>query len=867
MAGHFSEFGMLPEICKAVEDMDWLLPTDVQAEAIPLILGGGDVLMAAETGSGKTGAFCLPVIQIVHETIRDALSGKVSKAPSVSGPSTFKMNPFDRGDTLTIDKEGYLCQSRDFYKWQGCRSTLGVKKVYLYSPNVLSLANNSGKYYYEATVTDEGLCRVGWSTAHATLDLGTDEEGFGFGGTGKKSYNRQFDTYGEPFGINDTIGCYINLDNGTVKYSKNGVDFGKAFDIPQALLGKTFFAAVVLKNAEMKFNFGDSSFQCPPKGDYIPLSKAPKDVTAAGGDTASIQSKPGKFSNRCAPSAIIIEPSRELAHQTHAQIHLFQNHLPQPKVKPVLLVGGENAKDQIRQLNDGVDIVTGTPGKLNDFITTDKISLHQVKFFILDEADGLLAQGNNDLIMKIYNKIPKITAGKRLQWGQRSWRGSSIDRYYLCVVRQVWCGGFGVIVTCSATLHSFDVKKLAERIMHFPTWVDLKGQDSVPETVHHVVCHVDPLVDTSWVNLKKKVKTDGIHAKDNIKPNSQSPESLSEAVKILKAEYLVKAIDEHKMDSGIIFCRTKLDCDNIEQYLLSLGGGPKAMVDAYSCVCLHGDRSPQERKTNLQKFKDNEVCFLICTDVAARGIDIQGVPYGPKAMVNAYSSVCLHGDRSPQERKTNLQKFKDNEVCFLICTDVAARGIDIQGVPYVINVTFPDDKQNYVHRIGRVGRADRMGLALSLVSDVKEKVWYHTCPNRGKGCFNTRLKTREAALSGTTRLRYVHGKKDRALSGKTRLRYAHGKRKRCSIWYNETQYLADVEDHLGETIPVIQPDMKVASNEFDGKVVYGAKRGKGAVFQTHTAELAPSVQELAALEQQAQTSFIDLMHRNWTKVR
>jgi len=55
----------------------------------------------------------------------------------------------------------------------------------------------SGKYYYEATVTDEGLCRVGWSTLKATLDLGTDKEGFGFGGTGKKSFGRQFDTYGE----------------------------------------------------------------------------------------------------------------------------------------------------------------------------------------------------------------------------------------------------------------------------------------------------------------------------------------------------------------------------------------------------------------------------------------------------------------------------------------------------------------------------------------------------------------------------------------------------------------------------------------------------------------------------------------------
>ena len=53
---------------------------------------------------------------------------------------------------------------------------------------------------------------------------------------------------------------------------------------------------------------------------------------------------------------------------------------------------------------------------------------------------------------------------------------------------------------------------------------------------------------------------------------------------------------------------------------------------------------------------------------------------------------------------------------------MAARGIDITGVPFVVNVTLPDDKQNYIHRIGRVGRAERMGLAISIVSSVKEKV-------------------------------------------------------------------------------------------------------------------------------------------------
>lgn len=69
-----------------------------------------------------------------------------------------------------------------------------------------------------------------------------------------------------------------------------------------------------------------------------------------------------------------------------------------------------------------------------------------------------------------------------------------------------------------------------------------------------------------------------------------------------------------------------------------------------------------------------------------------------------------------------LPRSQEGEVRFLICTDVAARGIDISGIPFVVNVTLPDEKQNYVHRIGRVGRADRMGLAISLVSKVKEKV-------------------------------------------------------------------------------------------------------------------------------------------------
>ena len=65
----FEYLGLCPELLKICEENKWFLPTPVQDEAIPLILGGGDVMAAAETGSGKTAAFALPILQVVHEAL------------------------------------------------------------------------------------------------------------------------------------------------------------------------------------------------------------------------------------------------------------------------------------------------------------------------------------------------------------------------------------------------------------------------------------------------------------------------------------------------------------------------------------------------------------------------------------------------------------------------------------------------------------------------------------------------------------------------------------------------------------------------------------------------------------------------------
>ena len=78
-------------------------------------------------------------------------------------------------------------------------------------------------------------------------------------------------------------------------------------------------------------------------------------------------------------------------------------------------------------------------------------------------------------------------------------------------------------------------------------------------------------------------------------------------------------------------------------------------------------------------------------------------------------TTALHGDKSQDERLKSLDAFKRGEVDLLVCTDVAARGLDIKDVPAVFNFDVPFNAEDYVHRIGRTGRAGASGLAISFV--------------------------------------------------------------------------------------------------------------------------------------------------------
>jgi ATP-dependent RNA helicase RhlE len=87
------------------------------------------------------------------------------------------------------------------------------------------------------------------------------------------------------------------------------------------------------------------------------------------------------------------------------------------------------------------------------------------------------------------------------------------------------------------------------------------------------------------------------------------------------------------------------------------------------------------------------------------------------------NAEAIHGDKSQTARQRVLDHFKSKEISVLVATDIAARGIDIESLPYVINFDLPNIPETYVHRIGRTGRAGNGGISISFCGKDEEPYW------------------------------------------------------------------------------------------------------------------------------------------------
>lgn len=143
----------------------------------------------------------------------------------------------------------------------------------------------------------------------------------------------------------------------------------------------------------------------------------------------------------------------------------------------------------------------------------------------------------------------------------------------------------------------------------------------------------------------------------------------------------------------IAIIKNSLTVDKIKQYYFEVKN-----KDKFETLCRIIDADEPESSIIFCKTK--------------RGVD----ELVESMQVRGYNVEGMHGDMNQNQRINTLKKFKENTLDFLVATDVAARGIDVHDISHVINYDIPQDIESYVHRIGRTGRANKEGIAYSLVT-------------------------------------------------------------------------------------------------------------------------------------------------------
>ena len=142
-----------------------------------------------------------------------------------------------------------------------------------------------------------------------------------------------------------------------------------------------------------------------------------------------------------------------------------------------------------------------------------------------------------------------------------------------------------------------------------------------------------------------------------------------------------------------------------------------ATVAQYFQRCGH---EPKEKRAALRRLlSSDDVTSAIVFSNRKRDV---GVVH--RSLVrHGFDAEALHGDMPQPSRMATLEKFKKGEVRILVCSDVAARGLDIPAVSHVFNYDVPHNAEDYVHRIGRTGRAGRSGTSVTLVTGDDRKTW------------------------------------------------------------------------------------------------------------------------------------------------
>jgi len=275
--------------------------------------------------------------------------------------------------------------------------------------------------------------------------------------------------------------------------------------------------------------------------------------------------------------SLILSPTRELAEQTQKVMLALGDYM---NVQCHACIGGKSIGEDIRRLDYGVQVVSGTPGRVFDMIRRRNLRTKDLKLLVIDEADEMLNRGFKEQIYDIYRYLPPSTQ----------------------------------VVLVSATMPR-EVLDMTKKFMNSPIRVLVKRDELTLEGIKQFFV---PVEKEEW-----------------------------------KFDTLCDLYDTLTITQAVIFCNTKRKVDWL-----------------------------------TQKMRDAN-----------------------------FTVSAMHGDMPQKERDAIMQEFRSGSSRVLIATDVWGRGLDVQQVSLVICYDLPNNRELYIHRIGRSGRFGRKGVAINFVKD------------------------------------------------------------------------------------------------------------------------------------------------------
>lgn len=273
--------------------------------------------------------------------------------------------------------------------------------------------------------------------------------------------------------------------------------------------------------------------------------------------------------------ALVLSPTRELAQQIQKVCLAIGNYM---NVQVHCCIGGKSVGEDIRKLEYGQHVVSGTPGRVFDMISRRTLRTRNIKMLVLDEADEMLNKGFKEQIYDVYRYLPPATQ----------------------------------VVLVSATLTN-DVLAMTKKFMTDPIRILVKRDELTLEGIKQFFVAVEK---EEW-----------------------------------KFDTLCDLYDTLTITQAVIFCNTRRKVEWLTDRM---------------------------RKAN-------------------------------------FTVASMHGEMPQEERDAIMDSFRKGENRVLITTDLWARGIDVQQVSLVINYDLPNNRELYIHRIGRSGRFGRKGVAINFV--------------------------------------------------------------------------------------------------------------------------------------------------------